>query len=142
MLLIDKLGRKTLMLVCLPFCVIGMIGISVGTILTFKQDCELLGIIINLSSMNLYIFLFALGLSATPWTINSEIYPLHLRGLGSSLSTFSKWFTNYIVSALFLYFTEDVNSRIITYFIFAFFNFMLMVFLFVYVPETKGKTIE
>lgn len=52
--------------------------------------------------LKLYIYYF-LG---TPWTVNSEIYPLNLRGVGNSLSTFSNWVSNWALSAIFLTATE------------------------------------
>jgi len=56
----------------------------------------------NMSSLVIYMLAFSIGLGATPWTINSEIYPLHLRGTGASLSTSSNWIANYAISAVFL----------------------------------------
>ena len=38
------------------------------------------------SGLSFYMLSFSLGLGSTSWVINSEIYPLHLRGLGNSLA--------------------------------------------------------
>lgn len=54
----------------------------------------------------LYLVFFSVGLGNTPWTINSEIYPLHLRGVGMCIATTTNWITNYAISALFLTLTE------------------------------------
>jgi SP family myo-inositol transporter-like MFS transporter 13 len=53
---------------------------------------------IALAGIMLYLGFFSIGLGNTPWTVNSEIYPLHLRGVGLSTSTTANWLSNYIVS--------------------------------------------
>lgn len=50
----------------------------------------------------LYLAFFSIGLGCTPWTVNSEIYPLHVRGVGICISTTANWIANYAVAQLFL----------------------------------------
>ena len=55
-----------------------------------------------LISMGLYLAFFALGMGATPYAVNAEIYPLPLRATANSLAITSHWISNYIVAAAFL----------------------------------------
>lgn len=57
---------------------------------------------LTLASMGLYLAFFALGMGATPYAVNAEIYPLPLRATANSLAITSHWISNYIVSAAFL----------------------------------------
>jgi SP family myo-inositol transporter-like MFS transporter 13 len=91
---------------------------------------------VNLSGLVIYLLAFAIGLGATPWTINSEIYPLHLRGLGCSLSTSANWIANYIISALFLSLTTTDTGKVVTYATIALFNLLMLFFVLICVPET------
>jgi len=95
---------------------------------------------VNLSGLVIYLMAFAIGLGATTWPINSEIYPLHLRGQGCSMSTSANWIANYAISALFLTLTDTNPGKVLTYFALASFNLLMFIFVKAYVPETKGKT--
>jgi hypothetical protein len=53
---------------------------------------------ISMTGILLYLAGFSVGMGGTPWTVNSEIYPLHLRGVGNSVSTTGNWVSNYVVS--------------------------------------------
>ena len=55
-----------------------------------------------LASMAIYLAFFALGMGATPYAVNAEIYPLPLRASANSLAITSHWISNYIVAAAFL----------------------------------------
>jgi hypothetical protein len=37
-----------------------------------------------------------------PWTINSELYPLSVRGLSTGISTMTNWASNLLISQFFL----------------------------------------
>jgi hypothetical protein len=50
----------------------------------------------------LFVASFAIGMGPTPWTVNSEIYPLKVRSIGNSIATMANWAANLIVSFSFL----------------------------------------
>jgi len=66
------------------------------------------------ATLGIFLFLafFSIGMGATPWTVNSEIYPLHLRGIGSSMATLGNWVGNYVISAIFLSATETNFGKV------------------------------
>ena len=92
--------------------------------------------------MLLYLAFFSIGIAGTAWTLNSEIYPLHLRGCGMSISTTANWLSNFLVSSLFLTLMGNNISRILTFVIISLFALMSWIFVYKLVPETKGRTIE
>lgn len=96
---IDRIGRRFIMLRTLPGIGISMAMIGIGLwIKTFSQGHELLGKMISFLSLITYLAFFSVGMGGTPWTVNSEIYPIHLRGTGNALATTANWVTNYLVS--------------------------------------------
>jgi MFS transporter, SP family, galactose:H+ symporter len=61
------------------------------------------------SGIFLYLLSFSIGMGSTPWTVNSEIYPLHLRGIGNSIVATTNWVSNFTVSIFFLTLLKEVN---------------------------------
>ena len=90
----------------------------------------------------LYLGFFSVSLGPVPWTVNSEIYPLHLRGVGNSLSTTTNWVSNYIVSQFFLLLVESALGQVLTFSAIALCCLFAWVFVFVLLPETKNKPTE
>uniref|UniRef100_M0ZUQ0 Calcium-binding EF hand family protein n=1 Tax=Solanum tuberosum TaxID=4113 RepID=M0ZUQ0_SOLTU len=48
-----------------------------------------------------YIASFSIGMRAGPWLIMSEVFPLHIKGLGGGLATLMNWFGSWIISYTF-----------------------------------------
>lgn len=90
----------------------------------------------------LYLAFFSIGIGCTPWTLNSEIYPLHLRGVGISLSTTANWVSNYVVAQLFLTLTSTDIGEVVTFVCIGIFTICTWIFVYFLVPETKGKDID
>ncbi|XP_071083310.1 proton myo-inositol cotransporter-like [Haliotis cracherodii] len=91
--------------------------------------------------LTLFLLGFAPGLGPMPWTINSEIFPLWARGTCIAMTTAVNWVCNLIVSFTFLTLTETI-TKYGTFWLFGGICFLGMLFTLVFVPETKGKTLE
>lgn len=105
----DKLGRRFILLRCVPLIAGALLVIALGLGLRGFGHTDALedgGKWISLAGILLYLAFFSISLGNTPWIVNSEIYPLHLRGVGASVSTTTNWVSNYVVSQFFLLVTE------------------------------------
>uniref|UniRef100_A0A224YXB3 Proton myo inositol cotransporter n=1 Tax=Rhipicephalus zambeziensis TaxID=60191 RepID=A0A224YXB3_9ACAR len=89
----------------------------------------------------LYLFFFSPGLGAMPWTINSEIYPLWARSTCFSLATSFNWAFNLLVSMTFLTLTDAI-TKYGTFWLYAGLSLLGWFFFFLFLPETKGKSLE
>ncbi len=89
-----------------------------------------------------YLLFYGFGLSAVPWTLNAEIYPLHARSLGNSLATACNWISNFVVSATFLTLSSPTTGFTIygTFWIYALIAFFGCFWVYAIVPETKGRS--
>ena len=94
-----------------------------------------------------YIACFALSVGPVTWVILSEIFPTRIRGRAMGVATVFLWMSNYIVTQTFT--MMDENSWLIEKFhrgfpfwIYGVFCICLLVFVWRFVPETKGKTLE
>jgi len=141
----DKLGRRYIILRTTFPMAGSLLVLATGLALyTFSPDLSLqnLGSWVCLVGIILYLIFFSIGMGNAPWTINSEIYPLHLRGAGMSCSTFSNWGFNYCVSQLFLTLTATPVGEVCTFAGLSLMAVCTWMFTYIYIPETKGRTIE
>lgn len=132
--LIDRLGRKVLMY-------IGSLGYIISLSLIAAS------FLLQWSGMTLPIFLFlfiashAIGQGAVIWVFISEIFPNHLRSAGQSFGTSTHW----VLAALIPSLTPVLFSSIGAGAVFAIFAFMMvlqLIFVYAYMPETKGVSLE
>ncbi|XP_071960236.1 proton myo-inositol cotransporter-like isoform X2 [Antedon mediterranea] len=93
------------------------------------------------AGMVLYLMFFAPGMGPMPWTINSEIYPQWARSTCNSLSTFTNWTFNLVISMTFLSLTQAI-TRQGTFFLYAGLSTLGLLFMVTLLPETKGKRLE
>jgi SP family xylose:H+ symportor-like MFS transporter len=137
---VDKLGRKPLMM-------IGSTGMGVCLVA--------MGLAAYLQSTGLWMLLFILGyiacfaLSVGPvtWVILSEIFPTRIRGRAMAIATVCLWIANYIISQTFPMMDEHpwlvaTFHRGFPFWLYGAFCAVLLVFVWRFVPETKGKTLE
>ncbi|XP_064464726.1 proton myo-inositol cotransporter-like [Ornithodoros turicata] len=89
----------------------------------------------------MYLFFFAPGLGAMPWTINSEIYPLWARSTCFSIATSVCWAFNLLVSMTFLTLTEAL-TKYGTFWLYGGLSTVGLLFFFLFLPETKGKSLD
>jgi len=91
----------------------------------------------------LFLFVFAIGISSTPWAISSEIYPLHLIGTANSLGAATNWIANALVAEVFKVVSEvSLSAEIILYVTLGGFAVGTYFFVKYVVPETAGRSIE
>ena len=137
MVLIDKVGRKKLLIV-------GSIGMSICLGLVAKtfytQNFSGYGLLIFLL---VYIMFFAFSTGAVIWVLIAEIFPNSIRGKGQSLGSFTHWFFAALITFLFPV-VEKLSQSGVGH-AFMFFSIMMIVQAVVvwrYFPETKGRTLE
>ncbi len=133
--LVDKKGRKTLLL----WGAVGMI-ISLGYLtLEFAKPVQNgIGVLIALL---LYISFFAASFAPVMWVIISEIYPNRIKGVAMSFSTAVSWLCTFLT----VYFAPVIQGSLGLSYLFGIFGvFSIIAFIFVkiWIPETKGKSLE
>ena len=88
-----------------------------------------------------YIAVFSLGWGPLPWLLMSEIFQPRVRGVASAIVTFINWTLVFLVTKTFQYMIESFYEQG-TFFFFSGFCLASFFFVFFFVPETKGKTLE
>jgi len=138
MQLIDRVGRRPLLLVSLAGMTLGLLVL--GLAFSLPQLSGSLGWI-AVASLMVYVGSFAVGLGPVFWLVLSEIYPLGIRGRAMSVGTVTNWGGNLIVALSFLTLTR-VMGKAATFWLYAGVSVAAWLFAFFMVPETKGKTLE
>ncbi len=137
---VDRLGRKPLMMIGSA----GM-GISLAAmgLAAYAQTSGLWMLLFILG----YIACFALSVGPVTWVILSEVFPTRIRGRAMAIATVCLWIANYIISQTFP--MMDENSWLVATFhrgfpfwLYGAFCAVLLVVVWRFVPETKGKTLE
>lgn len=137
--LVDRVGRRPLMLW-------GYIGMFLGLVvlgLTFylpKTDGNFLGWL-AVGSLILFVAAWTIGPGSVVQLIIAEIYPLSIRGLAMSVATAVIWATYLIVTLTFLSLIQ-VLGRPETFWLYAIMCIASYFFVYYYMPETKGMSLE
>jgi sugar porter (SP) family MFS transporter len=133
MSVIDRLGRRTLLLVGSVGMAACLAGVA-GVFLTGRNENWLVWLLIG------YIAAFAFSQGSVIWVYLSEIFPNRVRSKGQSLGSFAHWFMNALISGVFPLMAASSGG-----FPFVFFSLMMVVQFFVvlwFFPETKGVSLE
>ena len=95
-----------------------------------------------LIGMFLYLLFFQIGFGPVPWIVNSEIYASeYSRNIGNSLSTFTNWVFNFIVSMSMIPLSTTFGMAV-PFYLCAVFTLISFIYVFLYLPETKGLPLE
>lgn len=138
--LIDRAGRKPLLLVSATGLVIGCILTGTSFYLKGHEIAVKGGPILAVTGILVYIGSFSIGMGAVPWVVMSEIYPINIKGAAGSLATLVNWFGAWACSYTFN-FLMTWNS-FGTFILYAAVNALSILFVIKIVPETKGRTLE
>ncbi len=136
--LLGKIGRR-------PMLITGLIGTTTALTLIGIFSFTLHGsaaLPYAVLGMTVTFLAFQQGaISPVTWLMLSEIFPLKLRGLGMGVTVFCLWITNFLVGFLFPILLSAVGLSA-TFFIFAVLGIAAITFVKIFLPETKGKSLE
>ncbi|KAG0486524.1 hypothetical protein HPP92_008619 [Vanilla planifolia] len=138
MLLMDKLGRKVLLVGSFS----GMaatLGLQV-----FAASSHFLGswtLYLSVGGMLLFVFTFALGAGPVPGLLLPEIFPNKIREKAMAVCMSVHWVFNFFIGLLFLRMLELIGAKIL-YTIFASFCLIATAFVKRNVVETKGRSLQ
>jgi sugar porter (SP) family MFS transporter len=133
-LFIDKLGRRSLYLIGSMGMVITLVFLAIS--FYFKMEG-----IFTLICILSFIAFFAACIGPVFWTLLSEIFPNKIRGKAIAFASFTQWIFNFLVVLLFPHFLASVGGTK-TFLFLAVMSLLQWLFTFLYVPETKGKSLE
>ncbi|MFI3281477.1 MAG: D-xylose transporter XylE [Rikenellaceae bacterium] len=130
---VDRWGRKPLLIVGSLGMMSGMIALSTLSFMGSIGVAALISIIIYTAS-------FMMSWGPICWVLIAEIFPNTIRGKAVAIAVAAQWIANYTVSSTFIPLSEWSIGG--TYLIYAIFGLLSVIFVWKFVPETKGKSLE
>jgi sugar porter (SP) family MFS transporter len=133
--LIDRFGRRTLML-------IGSVGliITLGLVASAFYLEQFSGYAVPIY-LFVYIAFFAFSQGAVIWVFISEIFPNQVRASGQALGSFTHWFMAAVIAFTFPYIAETLGGGN-TFLFFCLMMVLQLLFVWRIMPETKGTSLE
>ena len=133
MTLIDKLGRKTLLLVGAAGTAICLAGVAF-VLITQSYQAALLWLLV------VYIAFFAVSQGAVIWVYIGEVFPNVVRNKGQSVGNSSHWIMNAAIALIFPILAAKSGGAPFVFF--AGMTVVQFVVVLMFYPETKGQTLE
>ena len=134
MTLIDRLGRKPLLIIGSCIMIASLLTVSA----TFYMSGSPVIILIGLLCM---IVGFSISLGPITWILLSEIFPYHVKGLGISLAGVFNGIISFAVTTLFPVEIEHLGAGN-TFMIYAIIMVFCLISVSLLYPETKGRNME
>ncbi len=144
-LLVDKIGRK-------PLLMIGSIGMSISLLLVVFAflSADLVNGQLSLGpamgklaliAANLYVVFFNFSWGPVMWVMLGEMFPNQMRGSGLAVSGLAQWLANFGITMTFPIMLATIGLAA-AYGFYAFCAIVSVLFVFKFVRETRGRTLE
>ncbi|KFI47521.1 MULTISPECIES: sugar porter family MFS transporter [Bifidobacterium] len=138
-MIMDKFPRKKMLIFG---SVVMTVALAILAVMNFVGDVAVLAVP-TMILIAFYILGFAISWGPIAWVLIGEIFPLSVRGIGSSFGSAANWLGNFIVSQFFLMLLAAFGNNVGGPFaIFGVFSLLSIPFVMRFVPETKGKSLE
>ncbi|KAM6578051.1 hypothetical protein CsatB_029888 [Cannabis sativa] len=132
---VDNLGRR-------PLLIGGVSGIAVSLFLLSAYYKFLGGYpLVAVAALLLYVGCYQISFGPISWLMVSEIFPIRTRGRGISLAVLTNFGSNAVVTFAFSPLKELLGAENL-FLLFGAIALLSLIFVVVYVPETKGMSLE
>ncbi|MGM7724310.1 sugar porter family MFS transporter [Metabacillus sp. Hm71] len=138
MSLLNKVNRRTMLLTGLVGVTIALI--SIGTSAMMLAGSPILPYVVLLMTV-LYLAFFQGAIGPMVWLILAEIFPVRLKGIGMGMAVLFLWLCNFLVGLFFPVLMDGIGISG-TFFLFAFFAIIGVIFVAKNLPETRGLSLE
>lgn len=138
MYLIGKINRRKMLLSGLAGVTVVLIAIGISA---FAAAGSSILPYLVLSLTVLYLAFFQGAIGPLSWLLMAEIFPVRMRGMGMGIAVLFLWLCNFIVGLFFPTLLSGIGLAG-TFFLFALFGFLGIIFVAKNLPETRGLSLE
>jgi SP family arabinose:H+ symporter-like MFS transporter len=133
--LIDRWGRKPLYVAGSVVMAVTLLGLTLLSAINAFHGMWVPVLIMT------YLAFFACCIGPVFWTLVPEIFPNHIRGTAMTVPVLTQWVANAVVVLLFPLAFHQLGKPV-TFGFLAAMALLQAIFTWIYVPETKNKTLE
>lgn len=141
-MVVDKLGRRLLLLVSAS--VMALSTICMGVYFYMQEhdpkSVTTLGWL-PVCSLCIFIIMFSLGFGPVPWLMMGEVFASNIKGVAGSIAGTTNWVLAFIVTKTFVNLKTALGTGQ-TFWLYAGITIVGAIFVFLLVPETKGKSLN
>jgi MFS family permease len=136
--IVDRIGRRRLTMIMIPgaAAALAVLGLLFTTGHSGRGDIPLI-----IACLIVFMFFNAGGLQLMGWLTGSEIYPLAVRGAGTSAQAMTLWSTNLLITLTLLTIINGIGAGP-TMWLYAAFNVAAFAFVWWRMPELTGRSLE
>jgi SP family sugar:H+ symporter-like MFS transporter len=140
--LVEKAGRRQLLFwgavgMCFSDFIVAIVGSTTNSTVSNK---------VLIAFVCLFISFFAASWGPTAWVVTGEIFPLKIRAKALSMTTATNWLFNWALAFATPYLVDsgpgNANLGSKVFFIWGGSNFLAIIFVYFFVYETKGLSLE
>lgn len=141
-MLVDRAGRRLLLLISISVMSVALLALGLFFFIR-QRDLEMAENIgwLPITSLTIYTIAFALGFGPIPWLLVAELYSKDVNAIMSSVTGAMNPCLTFIVASSFSSISSVVGIGG-AFWIFAAFSIVGTVFVYLKVPETKGKSLS
>ncbi|EDW61041.1 facilitated trehalose transporter Tret1-2 homolog [Drosophila virilis] len=141
-LIIDKVGRRVLLLVSSFFIVITtcLMGVYFQMMEDDPRSVASIGWL-PITSIIVFMMAGSVGLGPVPWLIMAELFTEDVKSVAGSIAGTASWFSAFLVTKLFPLMKDNIGPAA-TFWVYSGIAFVGFVWTLICVPETKGKTLH
>lgn len=136
--LVGRVNRRPILMIGLSGTTTALLFIAIFSIV-LDGSAALPYIVLSLTVLFLAFMQGCVG--PVTWLVIAEIFPQRLRGLGTGISVFFLWILNFIIGFAFPIMLSSAGLSF-TFFIFVALGILAIGFVYKFMPETKGRTLE
>ncbi|EDW70801.1 facilitated trehalose transporter Tret1-2 homolog isoform X1 [Drosophila virilis] len=141
-LVVDRLGRRILLLA--SGIVMALSTTAIGVYFYLKDQNE--ESVVNLgwlpvASLCIFMIMFSIGYGPVPWLMMGELFATDIKGFAGSIAGTTNWVLAFVVTKTFKNLNDGLGNGG-TFWLFAGVTLVGVIFVFLAVPETKGKSLN
>ncbi|WDV56443.1 sugar porter family MFS transporter [Streptomyces coeruleorubidus] len=136
--LLGRVPRRPMLMTGQAGTTVALLLIGVFSLVLPSGDARAFAVL----AMTVTFLAFQQGaISPVTWLMLSEIFPMRMRGFGMGIAAVVLWLTNFVIGLVFPSLVSGIGISN-TFFLFVVAGVLSLTFVKLYVPETKGRTLE
>lgn len=140
-MVIDKLGRRIMLLISIAIMSLCSILLGIFFFLSQRNPADVANLgWLPIVSLSIFIVMFSIGFGPIPWVMIGELFAPDVKGVAASLAGATNWILSFVITKTFVNIRDTIGIGE-TFWLFAGMSALGTIFVFFFVPETKGKSL-